>query len=116
MLIAADGDGNTEIDFKEFADILRGVKAANAAMVIETRFRTHSAAMSASRAGGRKERAALGGGSGGGALAGVAALAAAQRPPLQTPRSAAAVLSKLEFGRLLGDRILSVHAHSACST
>ena len=41
MMAATDGDQNGDIDFKEFTMILKGVKASNAAMVIERQYHNH---------------------------------------------------------------------------
>jgi Ca2+-binding EF-hand superfamily protein len=42
MMKAADEDGSGDIDFQEFSDILKGVKATKAAAVIERNFRKHA--------------------------------------------------------------------------
>ena len=49
MMKTADTDQNGEVSFEEFADVLKGVKAARAANIIENRFRQKKLAQSSKK-------------------------------------------------------------------
>ena len=127
MLLAADGDGNAEIDFDEFANILRGVKAANAAAVIHRSFhknhRKRSAAVAGAtaavatagsgrgaEAGARRPSSVLGAAATNGDIAGIAngkANGSRGHGGGAGGGGGAAALSKLEFEHRLGQVLLS---------